>query len=223
MMGEVVTLWRRLMTETAQPGRRVRKRLWIPIATLALGTLAALGVYIRATRVDDAERNPATASDGTVTQLLRDEAGVSVRCARVVEKPPEAVWAVVRDYPSHPKFLPYLRSLDVALADDGTVRLDGVAHSAIWGDWPFVSRVKLAADAERHTYRATWDEAGGPLARNRGGWTVRPHGDGQALLVFALQVEVAKAPDWIVRTVLMDRLHQVVNAMAAEATTRRAP
>ena len=47
-----------------------------------------------------------------ITQLYKKPNGnVEVRCAVVVDAPPKDVWAVVTDYPSHAKFLPYVKEV----------------------------------------------------------------------------------------------------------------
>src|SRR5947208_1027943 len=55
----------------AQPTRRrVRKRIWIPSALLGVLLLSLGWLWWRGTSAETVERNPASAADGAVTQLL---------------------------------------------------------------------------------------------------------------------------------------------------------
>ena len=100
----------------AQPHkRRVRKRIWIPSAMLGVLLLSAGWLVWRGTSAETVERNPASAGDGAVTQLLTQEGRTFVRCAIVVPAPPAAVWKVVTDYDSHPKFIRYVSELSTGV------------------------------------------------------------------------------------------------------------
>ncbi|MFO0846556.1 MAG: hypothetical protein U0797_30005 [Gemmataceae bacterium] len=75
------------------------------------------------------------------------------------------------------------------------MRITGVAHSRVWGDWQFESRVREQEEPERQEYAVTWDEHdAGDFAVNRGGWRLTPAGDGGTLLVYTLQVEMRAPP-----------------------------
>ena len=170
----------------AQPQkRRVRKRLWIPSVLLALLLLAFGWFWWRGTSADSVERDPATAADGAVTQLLTQEGRTFIRCAIIVPAAPAAVWKVVSDYDSHPKFIRYIGAMSSQKLDDGRLRLTGVAHSRLWGDFPFVSDVTHAEKPAHGEYAASWheDNKAGFLV-DRGGWMVKRLPGDQSLLVF---------------------------------------
>ena len=96
----------------AQPQkRRVRKRIWIPAILLGVLALALAWLVWRGTSAETTERNPASAADGPVTQLLSQDGRTFVRTAIVVPAPPAAVWKVVADYDSHPNFIRYISDL----------------------------------------------------------------------------------------------------------------
>src|SRR5262249_38486373 len=154
--------------------------------------------YVRGTWADTEERNPRTAAEGTVTQLYRTPRGdVQVRCAAVIEAPADRVWDVIRDYPSHPRFLPYVSELHATPNGDGRVYLTGTAHSRLWGDWTFAAHVDHKKLSDKQ-YQASWDEPGPTLAVNRGSWTLTALGPGQTLVVYALQVEASGYPRFFV-------------------------
>jgi carbon monoxide dehydrogenase subunit G len=210
---------------TATPApRRVKKRLVIPVILLALVVLLLVVLSIRGTWADDVEKAPASADEGTLTQLYRGpDGGIYVRCALVVEAPPREVWAVVTDYNHQAEFLPYVSQMSGEPEADGRYHIRGVAHSRLWGDWPFESQVTLEEHPDRGEYRAFWGEEGtGELAINRGSWVLRPAGEGRTLLSYALQIEVARYPAFLVRNIIMDRLHLVVSAVRDEVQRRRA-
>jgi uncharacterized protein YndB with AHSA1/START domain len=203
------------------PKRRVRKRIWIPSALLGVLVLFVGWLWWRGTSADTVERNPASAADGAVTQLLSQEGRTFVRTAIVVPAPPATVWKVVTDYDSHPKFIRYIAELSSEKRDDGRVRLSGVAHSRLWGDFPFQSDVTHAEEPAKGEYAASWHEEGkAGFLVDRGGWTVKRLPDDQSLLIFTLQMEIEGYPNFLVRNILMDRVGAIVQSMRDEVAKR---
>jgi carbon monoxide dehydrogenase subunit G len=207
--------------------RRVKKRILIPSVLLGLLVAFVIGMYVRGTWADAGARNPATAAAGTLTQLVQTKDGSAVRCAIVIDAPADKVWEVVRDYKNHPRFLPYVSAMDVE-DDEGDkingverLKLSGVAHSRLWGDWPFVVHVdhKKISDKE---YVALWNEPSPGIAVNRGSWTVTSLAPGQTLVALQLQAEAEGCANFLVRNVLMDRLHRVVAGLRDESLRRQA-
>ena len=210
-------------TPAETPARR-RKRTYVPFILILLVILAAIGFYIRGTWTDAIERNPGKSDDGTMTQLYRQADGsVVVRCAVIVDATPKETWAVVTDYDKHNEFLPYLSKVAATKLDDGRIAVEGVAHSRIWGDWPFRSETTHVEKPDIGEFSATWSEEDKDVFKiNRGGWTIKPNGKNQTLLVFTLQIELKQYPNWIVRNVLMDRLHAILKAARDETLRRKA-
>ncbi len=208
---------------TAAP-RRVKKRIVIPAVLVVLLLAVFAWLFVRGTWADAAERDPATATDDVVTQLYRDAAGqTSVRCAVAIDAPAEAVWAVITDYDHQAEFLPYVASLSGTREGAGKVHVAGVAHSRLWGDWPFDSHVTEHAEPDQGRYTITWDEKGeGELAVNRGGWAVRARRPHETLLIYTLDVQTAHYPNFLVRNLILDRLPAVVRAVRDEVRRRGA-
>jgi uncharacterized membrane protein len=201
--------------------RRVRKRIWIPSALLGVLVLCVAWLAWRGTSAETVERNPASAADGAVTQLLSQEGRTFVRTAIVVPAPSAAVWRVVIDYDSHPKFIRYVTELSSQKRADGRVHLTGVAHSRLWGDFPFESDVTHAEKPAQGEYAASWHEEGkAGFMVDRGGWTVKHLSDDQSLLIFTLQMEIDGYPNFLVRNILMDRVGTIVQSMRDEVATR---
>jgi uncharacterized membrane protein len=209
-------------TPTPAPARRrVKKRILIPAIILILLLLLLVGAYVRGTWAATEVRNPQTAAEGTRTQLYRTPQGdVQVRCAILIDAPAEKVWDTIQDYGNHPTFLPYVTEMEVEPRQEGRVHLKGVAHSRLWGDWPFDVHVDHKQVADKH-YVASWDEPNATMPINRGGWDVTGTGPNQTLVVFNLQVEAAGYPNFFVRNVLMDRMYKVVSGLRDEVDRRQ--
>jgi ribosome-associated toxin RatA of RatAB toxin-antitoxin module len=204
------------------PKRRVRKRLLIPSVLLALMALSVIWLWWRGTFADTQERNPASATDGPVTQLLTKDGRTFVRAAVVVDAAPAAVWQVVTDYNNHPKFLPYIAELSSQKTGDGRMRLIGVARTHVWVDWPFEIDVRHTEDPEQGAYVAAWHEENkNEFKVNRGDWTVNPHGAGQTLLIFTKQSELSGYPNFLIRNILMNRVGALMRGMRDEVAVRR--
>ena len=205
--------------------KRVKRRIYIPLILLALFVALAVGFFVRGAWADTVESNPTSPADGAVTQLLRKKNdNVVVRCAVIVDAPPQEVWAVVSGYDKHGDFLPYLSKVAATKRPDGRVQIDGVAHSRIWGDWPFQSVAKHEESDEDGIYSASWSEEDvDEFKVNRGGWDVAPWGKTgkQALLVFTLQVDLKSCPNFVVRNIIMDRVSSVLSAMRDETLKRK--
>lgn len=203
------------------PKRRVRKRLWIPSVLLGVLAFAVGWLVWRGTNAETIESNPASAADGAVTQLLSQEGRTFIRTAIVVSAPPASVWKVVTDYDSHPRFIRYVGALSSQERDDGRVHLTGVAHSRLWGDFPFESDVTHVEQPAQGEYAASWHEEGKQgFVVDRGGWTVRHLPNDQSLLIFTLQMEIDGYPNFLVRNILMDRLGTIVQSMRDEVVKR---
>jgi hypothetical protein len=131
------------------------------------------------------------------------------------------VWKVVKDFASHAQFLRHLSNVTATPLRRGGTHLQGTAHSRLWGDWPFEMTVNEQESPDKGEYEALWNESDEHFAVNRGGWTLKPTGKDQTLVVFTLEVEIKKYPSFLVRNVLMDRLGTVVGQMRDEVMRRQ--
>ena len=211
--------------ESPSPRPRARKRIYIPLLLFIL--LIAAGVFfcLRGTQADVVEKNPSTREDGTVTQLFEKTNGnVVIRCGIVVDAPPKDVWAVVTDYNSQGDFVPYVSQVAGTKLKDGRYKIDGIAHSRLWGDWPYESTVTNTEKPNEGEYHSTWNEVDHDVFKvSRGSWNVKPTDQAktQTLLVLTLQIELKDYPNFIVRNIIMDRLHTIVKAMSDETLRRK--
>lgn len=213
----------------AQPAepqpKTVRKRIYIPLIILIVLVVASVILFVRGTWADSAENNPATTADGAVTQLLRKPNGnVVIRCAILVDAPPKDVWAVVSGYDKHGEFLPYVSKVEAAKQPDGRFKINGIAQSRLWGDWPFESLTTHEEHPDDGEYAATWEERDvEEFEVNRGGWHLKPidKTKQQTLLSFSLQIDLKRYPNFIVRNIIMDRLSSILTAMRDETLRRK--
>jgi ribosome-associated toxin RatA of RatAB toxin-antitoxin module len=207
---------------TPAPPRRRRKRwLLVPAALLALVLAAGAVAYARGTWADTRPHDPAGPADGPVAQVYQvPDGGKEVRSAIVLPYPREQVWKVVTDYEHYGDFLPYLADLEVTAADGGC-HMKGRAKSALPGWWPFEIDIRQEQTADR--WSATWDQPGGPVQVNKGGWVLTPAGAGQTLLVLHLETEARGTPTFLIRNVYLHRLKEVVRAVGRRVQAQASP
>jgi hypothetical protein len=188
---------------------------------LAVLTIVAIGAIIRGTWADTNAKNPTSSAEGSLIQLYRTPDGRKVvRCARVLDYPAEAVWAVVTDYNHFGDIFPHERAVRGERDPDGRYHVTGLAHAWPYGEWPF--DVHVTHQEMPQSYVASWDDPGGDLTVNRGSWTVTRLGPDRTLLVFELEMEVRPFPVFFVRNVQLDRLKAMTEAVNTRLKTQPA-
>lgn len=190
----------------------MRKRILIP-TILILGVIGLLicGV-VRGNWTDAESRTPSSPADGVKTQLLQtSEGGKLIHAAAIVSAPPERVWKVVTDYDHFSEIFAHLSASKGVRDPDGRWHLTGEVRS-IAGRWAMDAHIRHEESPTR--YVASWDEPYGAWKINRGSWVVTPHGAGESLLEYRLELSVSPFPDFIVRAVLLDQLKPVMKAVA---------
>lgn len=203
----------------AAPAWRRPLLITTAVTMALLGLFGARAVY-RGSVVDDAPRDPASASDGLVRQLLLQDGRKVARSALVVDAPVDAVWGAITDYARYHEFIGNL-------AGPLTATPDGAGRTRVTGEaalgplrWPFEAALIAEEAAGRRTLR--WDQGGGEIAVNRGAWTLSAPTSGTTLVVYTLDLEVPRYPAWLVRYVTLNRSRPLLRAVAAEATRRAA-
>jgi len=192
-----------------------RKRIVIPTAFIVVVLAFLLWEAVRGSWTDSDPRNPASAADNPMTQILRTDQGhKEVRAALIVASPPEAVWNVVTDYDHFAEIFPYVGTSKGVRDSDRRWHLTGEVRSLI-GSWPI--DVHVRHDEQPARMAASWDEPSGALKVNRGSWVVSQRGSGETLLEYHLELTVAPFPDFVVRAVLLDQLKPVMKAVARRA------
>jgi uncharacterized protein YndB with AHSA1/START domain len=194
---------------------RIKKRIVIPAIFISVAVLLLLVGVIRGNWTDAQPRNPSSAADGVVTEILRtDDGRKQIRAATVVASSPEQVWKVVTDYDHFSETFPNISTSKGARDPDGRWHITGEVRSII-GHWPMDLHVRHEESPPK--FVASWDEPYGSWKVNRGSWVVTPHGTGETLLEYNLELKVSPFPDFIVRAVLLDQLKPVLKAVAIRA------
>jgi hypothetical protein len=190
------------------------------IVTTLLIAVPTLGLYMRGTRAGSLE-DPTSPEQGARCGLIRRGDAVPVRCAMIVQAPPDRVWAIIADYR---RFADLFDSRVWRLGFD-RVEPDGSdgfhvvgAVRSVLGTWPIDVRMRHAEQGGVRT--ASWDASDGWDA-NRGGWSVAPAADGRTLLAYELEVRTRRAPTFLVNDVLLDQLPHMLRTVARAAEGSR--
>lgn len=191
--------------------RRIRKQIAVPTVFLVVVMLLLLWGTIRGNWADSQPRNPSSAADGVVAQLLRTDGRKQLRAALIIISPPDRVWNVVTNYDHFSEVFPNIRTSKGARDPDGRWHLTGEVRSFV-GRWPMDLHVRHEEAPGRSV--ASWDEPHGAWKVNRGSWVVTQHGPGETLLEYNLELKVSPFPDFVVRAVLLGQLKPIMKAVA---------
>jgi uncharacterized protein YndB with AHSA1/START domain len=196
----------------------LRKRILVPAAFLGLALLVLGALWVRGTVASTSERNPASPSDGVLTQLfLAADGRKVVRCAALLDHPPARVWKAVTDYADFERIFPTVSAVTTGVEADGRHRF-ACQVSSILGTWPVDIRIRHEEAVGKLV--ASWDEPTGDVAVNRGNWTLVPAPADRTLVVYTLDVEVRPFPAFLVRAVLLSRQKTVLEALASHLDKR---
>jgi coenzyme Q-binding protein COQ10 len=201
------------------PRRKSRRFRWIPL--ILLGLILVFGVWfvVRGTWADPEKRFPKSVSDGPLTHLCLSPTSSGVHSAILIEAPIAKVWEVIQDYESHPRFLPFLSEIKIESRTEDRVDVTGIAHSQIWGNWPFTIRIQHRTEGGRE-FSALWDNPSEYLKTNRGGWTISTHGEKETLVSLFLEIDTGRSPRFFVNNLLLNRLSNVMLALKEEVNRR---
>jgi hypothetical protein len=209
------------MENISNPSPRLKLRIVIPAILIGAVTSLLLLEIIRGNWTDAEPKNPASAADGIVTQIIKTPEGhKEVRGAVIVNARPENVWKVVTNYDQFSSVFPNISASKGTQDADGRWHLTGEFHS-IAGRWPMDVHVRHSQ--EDGNFDASWDEPTEAWKINRGSWDVKPHGTGETLLVYNLELRVLPFPDSIVRAILLDQIKPAMKAVADHAQGNQPP
>jgi uncharacterized protein YndB with AHSA1/START domain len=210
-----------ISNQSAPPPDRLKKRFVIPLAFIVAIVALMVWAMIRGNRTVAQPSTPASLAEGIVTELLQTpEGGKQIHVAMIIAASPQGVWKVVTDYDHFSEIFPNVITSKGTLDPDGRWHLTGEVRS-IAGSWPMDIHVRHEESAAK--FVASWDEPYEKLKVDRGGWVVTPHGNGQTLLEYNLELKVSPYPDFVVRTILLDQLKPVVQAVANRARSDQSP
>jgi hypothetical protein len=202
------------------PPRRVKKRFLIPGIVLGLIALLVVGAYVRGTWADTTPRDPVSVEDGIICQLYQTPEGHKpVRCAVLLDHPIDKVWKVLSNYSEWHEVFPTLASQPLTVQrgvpeGDGHFggHVSGVASSLL-GDWPFSIHVTEKLLPNERVISWTGGKPNEDVRVIRGSFTLTPREGNKTLLVYSLEVELARYPNFLVRNVLLGRQPGVVRAL----------
>lgn len=184
--------------------------------------IPAAVLYVRGTRTGELVE-PTTIEQGVRCALVRKGEAVPVRCAMIVDAPPDRVWSIIADYR---RFADLFDSRTWRLEfervePEGADRFHVVgAVRSVLGTWPIDVRMQ---HAERDGVRtASWDASDG-WDVNRGGWSVAPAAEGRTLLAYELEVRTRRSPRFLINDVLLDQLPHMLRTVAGAATAQGEP
>jgi hypothetical protein len=203
------------------PPKRIQKRIVIP--AILIGGVVALLLWgiVRGNWTDAQARNPSSAAEGAITQILRTTEGrKQLHAAIVVAARPERVWKAVTNYDHFSEIFPHISASKGVRDSDGRWHLTGEVRSIV-SRWPIDVHIRHEESAGK--FVASWDEPHGAWKVNRGSWVVTQHGSDQTLLEYNLDVTVSPFPDFVVRAVLLGQLKPIVKAVANRAERDQSP
>jgi|GEM_PF-1826301 uncharacterized membrane protein len=202
-----------------EPPRRLRKRIVIPTCLLVILVGLMIWGVIRGNWADPVVKNPATSSDGIVTQLYQEPDGTKlVRCAVVLEYPIDDVWSVVTDYLHFSEIFSHVCHTEIHRDADGLYHLKGTATAGLIGEWPFEVAIRHTENAKERT--SLWDNPSEQLRQNSGSWTLTSLDTERTLVVYSLSVQAYPYPDFLVRNAFLSKLPGIVDAVAREVGKR---
>jgi hypothetical protein len=183
------------------------------VLLVALTPLLGLGLlFARGTWADDVSRDPPPGDASPTVQILRHSDGSrQVRAAIRLAHPPDQVWQAITDYEHYGDLCSFIHGAKVEHGPDGC-RVQARADTTLPGGLPFA--MTMTHRQELFEYTSTWDEASGAVRVNRGGWHLRPAGDGtESLLALSVEIQVRGVPTWLIRNLWRGRLAHAVVAV----------
>lgn len=189
---------------TAPAKQPARARAWLWAS--GIFAVALIAFAVRTSLADREVKNPKTPDDGIVCQILAEGARKPVRCAIVLDAPPDRVTAMIRDYRDYPQLFGGRGwHMDVDRADvegDGRVHFVGRVRTRV-ASWPVDLRITHEDRGTSHENR--WDETS-PEGISRGHWRVEPAEGGRTLLAYQLDLDAGRTPGFLTREFLFVEL-----------------
>jgi ribosome-associated toxin RatA of RatAB toxin-antitoxin module len=150
------------------------------------------------------------------------ERATQISGSLVVMAPPDAVWAVLTDFASWPRFVPNLADVSVAREAGEHPAIVLRQHTRVFG-FGFSATTRRQLDAER---RIVWDQlvpgADSDVAALSGFWQVLDLGGGRSLLRFQSRVALAGSLPHALESWLIERgAPDALEAFGAEIERRQ--
>ena len=110
-----------------------------------------------------------------IVRQRKDMTLINVTAAKVVNAPPEVVWAVLTDFEHYPKFMPQTTAERVIERQGDKVLIEQTLSIKFWQLPSLDLTYRLAYQLEPMTRIRFW-HAAGPMEGTYGGWDILPAG-----------------------------------------------
>lgn len=184
-------------------------------------TLPTLAVDVDA-MLNEANKKKLDAGKVVITKSKVDDAGEKVisnsAAMVVINKPVEAVWAVLRDIEKLPEFIPRMIASEKYTQSGNVVGIRQTLK-VLWKKVTY--NVLQEEDTENHTLSYKLDKSQkNDIAETQGQWILRPYGNDQTLAVYTLALDTGMPVPRFLQTMLLNQdLPGTLNAIKQRAET----
>lgn len=120
-----------------------------------------------------------------IVRQRKDMSLINVTAAKVVNAPPEAVWAVVTDFENYPRFMTQTIEEKVLERQGDKMLVEQTLAIKVW-QLPTVDLTYRLAYQLKPASRIRFWHAGGPLEGTYGGWDFVPAGPNRTFVFYTL-------------------------------------
>lgn len=114
----------------------------------------------------------------------------------VIDAPPRAVWDVVTDYASYPRFFPEFKTAEIVDREGTAVIVDFTA------DYGKTMSYTLRIEHDEPKLTTKWTYVGGDLKDSKGGWRFEDAGGGKTKVYYDVDAQVG----FLVPKFVLDKL-----------------
>jgi ribosome-associated toxin RatA of RatAB toxin-antitoxin module len=133
----------------------------------------------------------------------------------VIDAAPRAVWDVVTDYTSYPKFFPEFKDAQV-IDTEGAARI--VEFTCDYGKTMNYT-LRIEHDETKLTTR--WTYVGGDLKDSKGGWSFQDAGPGKTKVLYDVDAQVGFfVPKFVVDKLTANNIPKMFEQLKAEVARR---
>lgn len=197
------------------PAGQFAHRMRRILITLGAFLIVVMVFYLRGTVADAVIKDPKTAADGIVTQLLINESGEKyIRTAVVMPVSVATAWKILSDYDEWERLFKTVRRKKVAepagenqhhvvtdvMTPMGVISLDFI-----------VTQEELSDGG----YRARWNAPTRELPVNKGAIEIHPQGSDQTLLVYSVVKRYQIYPQFVVNNALFGHQLDIVKTLSS--------
>ncbi|HZU96476.1 MAG TPA: SRPBCC family protein [Planctomycetota bacterium] len=133
----------------------------------------------------------------------------------VIDAPPRALYDVVVDYPSYPKFFPEFKEATV-VDTEGSARI--VEFTCDYGK---TVNYTLRIEHDETKLKTRWTYVGGDLKDSKGGWEFQDAGNGKTKVLYDVDAQVGFfVPKFIVDKLTANNIPKMFEQLKGEVARR---